>query len=172
MRWPGGNFVSGYDWKDGVGPRDQRPRRRDLAWRSIETNQFGTNEFIEYCAALGVEPMMGVNLGTGTRVDVGGRFDCNNANTCFEGGGFEPEKHSFIIPDAFAYRMVDLRLRKDFLRTGGNRLGVSAEVFNVFNFDNLGCYSTFNRDDPNFGRAGCVVSDPQRLQVGLEYNHR
>jgi hypothetical protein len=113
-----------------------------------------------------------MNLGTGTRLDVGGRFDCNNANTCFEGGGFEPEKHSFIIPDAFAYRMVDLRLRKDFVRTGGNRLGVSAELFNAFNFDNLGCYSTFNRDDPNFGRAGCVVSDPQRLQVGLEYNHR
>jgi hypothetical protein len=113
-----------------------------------------------------------VNLGTGTRLDVGGRFDCNNDATCFAGGGFAPEKHSFIIPDAFAYRMVDVRLRKDFLRARGNRVGVSAEVFNLFNFDNLGCYSTFNRDDSNFGKAGCTISDPQRLQIGLEYNHR
>src|SRR3954464_4735870 len=79
LRYPGGNFVSGYDWKDGVGPRDQRPRRRDLAWRSVETNQFGTNEFIEYCAALGVEPMMGVNLGTGTLSDVSGLVEYCNA---------------------------------------------------------------------------------------------
>src|SRR5947208_6864060 len=45
MRWPGGNFVSNYFWQDGVGPRDRRPRRRELAWQSIETNKFGTNEF-------------------------------------------------------------------------------------------------------------------------------
>src|SRR5690242_6888900 len=49
VRNPGGKFVSGYDWRDGVGPREQRPKRRELAWHSIESNQFGTNEFIEYC---------------------------------------------------------------------------------------------------------------------------
>ncbi|HEX2206268.1 MAG TPA: hypothetical protein VHG93_01190, partial [Longimicrobium sp.] len=113
-----------------------------------------------------------VNLGSGTPLNVGGRADCNRPQTCFEAGGFSPERHSFIIPDAFAYRMVDLRLRKDFVRAGGSRLGVSAELFNAFNFDNLGCYNVFNREDENFGRAGCTISDPQRLQVGLEYNHR
>jgi len=66
IRYPGGNFLSGYRWLDGVGPRDQRPRRRDLAWQSIETNQFGTNEFIEFCRAINAEPMLGVNMGTGT----------------------------------------------------------------------------------------------------------
>lgn len=66
IRYPGGNFLSGYHWLDGVGPRDKRPVRRDLAWHSIETNQFGTNEFIEFCHALGTQPMLGVNLGTGT----------------------------------------------------------------------------------------------------------
>lgn len=66
IRYPGGNFLSGYRWLDGVGPREQRPRRRDLAWRSIETNQFGTNEFIELCRELNTEPMLGVNMGTGT----------------------------------------------------------------------------------------------------------
>ncbi|MBK8027159.1 MAG: alpha-N-arabinofuranosidase [Chloroflexi bacterium] len=66
MRYPGGNFLSGYRWLDGVGPRDQRPRRRDLAWQTLETNQFGTNEFMEFCKQVGTEPMLGVNLGTGT----------------------------------------------------------------------------------------------------------
>ncbi len=66
MRYPGGNFLSGYRWLDGVGPRDQRPRRRDLAWQSIETNQFGTNEFMEFCKVVNTEPMLAVNMGTGT----------------------------------------------------------------------------------------------------------
>ncbi len=64
VRYPGGNFVSGYDWTDGIGPREQRPRRLDLAWRSIETNQVGTDEFLAWAKGLGVEPMMAVNLGT------------------------------------------------------------------------------------------------------------
>jgi alpha-N-arabinofuranosidase len=64
VRYPGGNFVSGYDWRDGIGPVQDRPRRLDLAWRSIETNQVGTDEFLSWAAARGVEPMMAVNLGT------------------------------------------------------------------------------------------------------------
>src|ERR1700722_1920410 len=64
VRYPGGNFLSGYDWEDGVGPKDERPRRLDLAWGSTETNQFGTNEFVTWCKAVGVEPMFAVNLGT------------------------------------------------------------------------------------------------------------
>jgi alpha-N-arabinofuranosidase len=64
VRYPGGNFVSGYDWEDGVGPVELRRTRLDLAWRSRETNQFGTNEFIAWCRLAGVEPMMAVNLGT------------------------------------------------------------------------------------------------------------
>jgi alpha-N-arabinofuranosidase len=64
VRYPGGNFLSGYDWEDGVGPVAERPTRLDLAWFSTETNRFGTNEFMEWCRAAGVEPMLGVNLGT------------------------------------------------------------------------------------------------------------
>ena len=64
MRYPGGNFVSGYNWEDGVGPVEQRPRRLDLAWMSTETNKFGTNEFIDWCRAADIEPMLAVNLGT------------------------------------------------------------------------------------------------------------
>jgi alpha-L-arabinofuranosidase len=64
LRYPGGNFVSGYRWQDGVGPPAQRPRRLDLAWRSVETNQVGTDDFLRWAARLGIEPMLAVNLGT------------------------------------------------------------------------------------------------------------
>ena len=66
VRYPGGNFVSGYNWLDGVGPRDKRPVVLDRAWNTIETNQFGTDEFMEWCRLVGTEPIMGLNLGTGT----------------------------------------------------------------------------------------------------------
>jgi alpha-N-arabinofuranosidase len=66
MRYPGGNFVSGYNWLDGVGPKDKRPTVLERAWNSIETNQFGTNEFIEWCRLVDTEPLLGFNLGTGT----------------------------------------------------------------------------------------------------------
>jgi alpha-N-arabinofuranosidase len=64
VRYPGGNFVSGYNWEDGVGPSDQRPARLDLAWRTLESNQFGLNEFVEWARRADVEPMVVVNLGT------------------------------------------------------------------------------------------------------------
>jgi alpha-N-arabinofuranosidase len=64
VRYPGGNFVSGYNWEDGVGPVEARPRRLDLAWLSTETNEVGTNEFVDWCRLAGIEPMLAVNLGT------------------------------------------------------------------------------------------------------------
>jgi alpha-N-arabinofuranosidase len=64
VRYPGGNFVSGYRWEDGVGPVEDRPRRLDLAWRSIETNEFGFNEFMAWSRKAQLEPIMAVNLGT------------------------------------------------------------------------------------------------------------
>jgi len=66
LRWPGGNFVSGYHWQDGIGPAAERPARRDTAWRKFESNQFGTDEFIAYCRAAGTAPYICLNMGTGT----------------------------------------------------------------------------------------------------------
>jgi alpha-L-arabinofuranosidase len=78
MRYPGGNFLSGYHWMDGVGPRTERPRRRDLAWKSIESNQFGVNEFIEFCRQINTVPMLGVNMGTGSIEEAAGLVEyCN-----------------------------------------------------------------------------------------------
>jgi len=66
VRYPGGNFVSGYNWLDGVGPKAQRPVVLDRAWNQSETNQFGTNDFIDWCGLVGAEPLLGMNFGTGT----------------------------------------------------------------------------------------------------------
>ena len=66
VRYPGGNFVSGYHWLDGVGPKKDRPRVVEKAWNSIETNQFGTDEFMAWCKLVGTKPLMGLNLGTST----------------------------------------------------------------------------------------------------------
>ncbi|GAP06403.1 alpha-L-arabinofuranosidase [Anaerolinea thermolimosa] len=66
VRYPGGNFASGYHWMDGIGPKDKRPRARELAWQCIEPNQFGTDEFLGLARRMGWLPMITVNLGTGT----------------------------------------------------------------------------------------------------------
>jgi len=66
IRYPGGNFVSGYNWLDGVGPKQNRPHVLDKAWNTINPNQFGTDEFMAWCKAVGTLPLMGLNLGTGT----------------------------------------------------------------------------------------------------------
>ncbi len=66
IRYPGGNFVSGYNWLDGIGPKADRPVVLDKAWNTINTNQFGTDDFLAWCHAVGTKPLMGLNLGTGT----------------------------------------------------------------------------------------------------------
>jgi alpha-N-arabinofuranosidase len=102
IRYPGGNFLSGYHFLDAVGPRDKRPVRRDLAWRSTESNQFGPNEFIEYCRDLNTEPMLGVNLGTGTIEEAGAFVEYCNA----PGGTFYGDlrvSHGYPTPHAVEY---------------------------------------------------------------------
>lgn len=64
-RWPGGNFVSGYDWRDGVGDRDRRPPRKNPAWTGVEHNDFGIHEFMDFCRLLNTEPLVVVNTGLG-----------------------------------------------------------------------------------------------------------
>jgi alpha-N-arabinofuranosidase len=69
IRWPGGNFVSGYDWEDGIGPKEQRPVRLDLAWNRLETNEMGTDEYVKFCKLIGAENFVCINAGTGTLDD-------------------------------------------------------------------------------------------------------
>lgn len=69
MRWPGGNFLMGYDWKDGIGPKDQRPKRINLAWGGIDNNHVGTDEWMKLNKSIGSENIVGVNLGLGIILD-------------------------------------------------------------------------------------------------------
>ena len=64
-RWPGGNFVSAYDWRDGIGDSDMRPPRRELAWNGLESNDMGIDDFMAFCRLLGAEPYIAVNTGLG-----------------------------------------------------------------------------------------------------------
>jgi len=78
IRYPGGNFVSGYHWLDGVGPKKNRPAVLDRAWNTLETNQFGTNEFITWARAVGADPLFGLNFGTGSAEDAAALLEyCN-----------------------------------------------------------------------------------------------
>ena len=135
--------------------------------RNDEPLRIVANWIVDVPFAWGAQFSGLINLGSGTRYDRGDRFGLE-----FEPGGFTPERHSFIIPNAFAYRNVDLRLRKEFLNLRGSRMGITADLFNAFNWQNYGCYNTSNPSDPNFGTATCMIADPRRLQVGVEYNFR
>ena len=78
IRYPGGNFVSSYNWLDGVGPKEKRPRVLDKAWNATNTNQVGTNEFMVWCKAVGTLPLMGLNFGTGSAEDAANLVEyCN-----------------------------------------------------------------------------------------------
>jgi alpha-N-arabinofuranosidase len=80
IRYPGGNFVSGYHWMDGIGPKDKRPVRYEKAWKKVETNQMGIDEYTDWVKKVGSEPMMAVNLGTGTPEEASYEIEYTNMN--------------------------------------------------------------------------------------------
>ena len=100
VRYPGGNFVSGYDWQDGVGPVEQRPKKWDKAWQVIESNRFGTNEFADWARKAGTEVMMAVNLGTRGPKEAADLVEyCN-----MEGGTYYSDlrkQHGYASPHGF-----------------------------------------------------------------------
>jgi len=90
-RWPGGNFVSGYDWRDGVGDRDRRPPRKNPAWTGVEHNDFGTDEFIAFCREINTEPMIAVNTGFGDAHSAAQWVEYCNAGPGTLAGGWRAE---------------------------------------------------------------------------------
>src|SRR5712691_1408659 len=105
-----------------------------------------------------------ITLGSGVKLDVGDRFnnELDPTQRLFVPGGF----------DTPMFKNVDLRVRKDFPSFSGNTVGVTVDLFNAFNWQNLGCYNHLNAavGDPTFSKADCVISDPRRLQIGGEYS--
>ena len=124
--------------------------------RNDERHRLVANWVIGMPAVLDLQFSGVATIGSGVNYDVGDRF----------GGTSNP-----LIPggfDAPTYKNVDLRLRKDFRFGQSYRLGLTIDGFNVFNTQNLGGYNTFNPSDANFGKAGVTLSDPRRVQFGLE----
>ena len=80
-RWPGGNFVSGYDWRDGIGDRDKRPPRTNPAWTGVEHNDYGFGEFIRFCRLVGAEPLVTVNTGFGDAYSAAAQLEYANGST-------------------------------------------------------------------------------------------
>ncbi|AHG89209.1 TonB-dependent receptor plug [Gemmatirosa kalamazoonensis] len=130
------------------------------------------NGLVDVPWAWGIQASTLITLGSG------GRFaaqDFSGPQPVFNRGGAEPEKFGFLIPNAFAYRNVDLRLRKDLI-SRGQRVGITADLFNAFNYDNFGCFNdtAFTNDNgarkanPDFGKPGCVIADGRRLQLGAQ----
>ncbi|QRV17943.1 alpha-N-arabinofuranosidase (plasmid) [Haloterrigena salifodinae] len=91
LRWPGGNFVSGYHWRDGVGPIEERPTEPNPAWDALETNLFGTDEFVALCEAVGCEPMICVNAGSGAAEEAARWVEYCNGSTDTEMGALRAE---------------------------------------------------------------------------------
>ncbi len=87
-RWPGGNFVSGYNWRDGIGDRDRRPPRKNPAWTGVEHNDFGTDEFIVFCREIGTEPMIAANTGFGDDYSAAQWVEYCNSPASTIGGGW------------------------------------------------------------------------------------
>jgi alpha-N-arabinofuranosidase len=99
LRWPGGCFADQYHWRDGIGPRDQRPVRRNIHWRQDETNAFGTEEFMQLCRRLGVAPYLDLNVGSGTVQEAADWLEyCNgsppSALAQLRAAGGSPRPHS------------------------------------------------------------------------------
>lgn len=124
--------------------------------RNDERHRLVANWIIGMPAVLDLQFSGVATVASGNNIDVGDRF----------GGTTNP-----LIPGGFdtpTYKMLDLRLRKDFSFGRTYRFGLTIDGFNVFNSQNLGCYNTGNPADSNFGKAGCTISDPRRVQFGLE----
>lgn len=86
IRYPGGNFASGYHWEDGIGPKEKRPARHDAAWQVEESNLVGTDEFLAFCELIGTEPLLVVNDGSGTAEEAARWVEYCNGATTSEGG--------------------------------------------------------------------------------------
>src|SRR6266853_4379301 len=129
-----------------------------------EKSRLVANWTMDVPFAYGIQFSGLITLGSGAHRDSGGppRFN----PTGYVRGGFTPPQYSFIIPNAWAYRTVDVRLRKDFPNISGTTLGVTVDVFNVFNYVNLD-YPNFNNGNPD---PNGLLSDGRRAQIGVEYN--
>ena len=140
-----------------------------------ERHRVVANGIVDVPWAWGIQASSLITLGSGNRI---AGQDFSGPLPFFNRGGAEPQKFSFILSNFWAYRNVDVRLRKDLTPMRGQKFGITADVFNVLNFNNYGCFNdvAFTNEkgirtaNPNFGVGNCVVADARRLQLGAQYD--
>ena len=163
IRYPGGNFVSGYRWEDGVGPRERRPTRLDLAWHSLETNQVGLHEFARWVERVGAEPMLALNLGTRGTLEALDLLEYTNIRA---GSTLAKQRAANGSPDPFNVRMWCLGNEMDGPWQLGHRSAqdygkIASQVAKAMrqmdpNLELVVCGSS-NRSMPTFGTWERVV---------------
>ena len=175
LGWGAGlSFTYGTRQVEGVdNPDDEIAFTQDTVTRlhrhpvNNEKSRLVGNWIVDLPFAAGIQFSGILTLGSGRLYDIGDAFSLSG----FERAGFSPPKSAFIVGNFWRFRNLDLRLRKDFPSVSGTTVGVTLDVFNVFNFNNYGGYSLpTNTSDPNFGKPNGVLSDPRRLQLGAEVN--
>ena len=140
-----------------------------------ERHRVVMNGIIDLPWAWGIQGSTLITLGSGNRIAA---QDFSGTRPINARGDAEPQKFSFILPNFWAYRNVDLRLRKDLVSLRGQRVGITVDLFNAFNYNNYGCFDdvafTSNNGvrtaNPKFGTGNCVVADPRRIQLGAQYD--
>ncbi len=141
-----------------------------------EKHHFVANWTVDVPWAWGIQFGGLITLGSGPRYDIGGRFALPNG--VYVQGGYTPPKSNFILPHFWAYRDVDIRLSKDLPGPRGNSMGVTLDVFNLFNYTNDGGYNigtdkTSTKLGVEYGTGvpnGVLLTDPRRVQLGLQYH--
>jgi hypothetical protein len=141
-----------------------------------ERHRVVANGILDLPWAWGLQASTLITLGSGNRISA---QDFSGPLPFFNRGSAEPEKFSFLVPaKIWAYRNVDVRLRKDLLPLRGQRVAITADVFNVLNFNNYGCFNDVaftnvngvRTANPTFGTGTCVIADARRLQLGAIYD--
>jgi len=162
LRWPGGNFVSGYDWEDGVGPIEERPTKPNPAWDGVESNLFGTHEFVKFCEAVGCEPMICLNAGDASAEDAAKWVEyCNGDPEETEMGALRAE-HGHPEPYDVTYWEIGNEIYGDWQTTWTTPEG-NADRFERFEAamravdDSIECLACGNRltdwNEPLFERV-------------------
>jgi alpha-N-arabinofuranosidase len=167
VRWPGGNFASGYHWQDGIGKPEQRPTRRNAAWGGIEPNSFGTDEFLKFCRLLKVEPQLTVNAGDGAPDEAANWVRYCNAPATTDAWGKQRAANGHPAP-------YDVRLWEV-----GNELYGPWQIGHTNAADNAARYVRFRdallQADPKLHLIATGKGDeftPEGLQRNADWNRR
>lgn len=161
LRWPGGNFVSGYHWRDGIGPVEKRPTMPNPAWSGLEYNLFGTDEFMKFCEEVGCEPMICINAGNGTPEEAADWVEYCNGGSDTPMGRLRAENGH---PAPYGVRLWEI----------GNELYGRWQVHRTTSAGNLDRYQRFRKGmlerDPDIELLGCghgnePVSDWNRTLI-------